>query len=465
MKKKLLGALSASLMMSLLLVGCSGSNDATTTKPEGETSEQTPTQEETTSTDEKQEVLKVAVFEGGYGKAFWEEVAKRFEADYPDVTVELTASPKIGDVIRPQLAAGNAPDFIYFASTNESGVAQALIKDKKLADLSDVFSQPAPGESTPIKDKMLPGFLDNKLTAPYGDVTVYLAPLYYNVTGLWYNSALFAEKGWEAPNTWDEFFALGDATASEGLSLFTYQGMYPGYNESIVWPAIAGAAGAEAVENIFSYADGAWEDENVVKALEIFQQIAEGDYLLKGTVAMNHTQAQTEHLKGSALFLPNGNWYEDEMKDAIQEGWEWGFMTSPVFNEGDTRYVATGIEEMYIPSDAANVELAKEFMRYLYKDEIVALNAELNHAVVPIEGAVEMAKEYVPASNYSSFKIFDESDVLPIMVGFEVATNTEINMKNEVFQPISSIMNKELTASDWAANLEVASDKVRESQE
>lgn len=465
MKKKLLGALSASLMMSLLLVGCSGSNDATTTKPEGETSEQTPTQEETTSTDEKQEVLKVAVFEGGYGKAFWEEVAKRFEADYPDVTVELTASPKIGDVIRPQLAAGNAPDFIYFASTNESGVAQALIKDKKLADLSDVFSQPAPGESTPIKDKMLPGFLDNKLTAPYGDVTVYLAPLYYNVTGLWYNSALFAEKGWEAPNTWDEFFALGDATASEGLSLFTYQGMYPGYNESIVWPAIAGAAGTEAVENIFSYADGAWEDENVVKALEIFQQIAEGDYLLKGTVAMNHTQAQTEHLKGSALFLPNGNWYEDEMKDAIQEGWEWGFMTSPVFNEGDTRYVATGIEEMYIPSDAANVELAKEFMRYLYKDEIVALNAELNHAVVPIEGAVEMAKEYVPASNYSSFKIFDESDVLPIMVGFEVATNTEINMKNEVFQPISSIMNKELTASDWAANLEVASDKVRESQE
>lgn len=465
MKKKLLGALSASFMMSLLLVGCSGSNDATTTKPEGETSEQTPTQEETTSTDEKQEVLKVAVFEGGYGKVFWEEVAKRFEADYPDVTVELTASPKIGDVIRPQLAAGNAPDFIYFASTNESGVAQALIKDKKLADLSDVFSQPAPGESTPIKDKMLPGFLDNKLTAPYGDGTVYLAPLYYNVTGLWYNSALFAEKGWEAPNTWDEFFALGDATASEGLSLFTYQGMYPGYNESIVWPAIAGAAGAEAVENIFSYADGAWEDENVVKALEIFQQIAEGDYLLKGTVAMNHTQAQTEHLKGSALFLPNGNWYEDEMKDAIQEGWEWGFMTSPVFNEGDTRYVATGIEEMYIPSDAANVELAKEFMRYLYKDEIVALNAELNHAVVPIEGAVEMAKEYVPASNYSSFKIFDESDVLPIMVGFEVATNTEINMKNEVFQPISSIMNKELTASDWAANLEVASDKVRESQE
>lgn len=462
MKRKLFSTLSATLMTSLLLVGCSASNEGTPSEPDVDSNQ---TNQEEVTPEVSEQVLKVAVFEGGYGKAFWEKVVERFESDYPNVSVELTASPKIGDVIRPQLVAGNAPDFIYFASTNESGVAQALIKDKKLADLTDVFNQPAPGESTPIKDKMLPGFLDNKLTAPYGDGKVYLAPLYYNVTGLWYNSALFSEKGWEAPKTWDEFFALGDLAKEEDLSLYTYQGMYPGYNESIVWPAIAGAAGADAIEKIFSYEDGAWEDENVIKALEIFEHMAKGDYLLKGTIAMNHTQAQTEHLKGSALFLPNGNWYEDEMKDAIQEGWEWGFMTSPVFNEGDTRYVATGIEEMYIPSDAANVELAKEFMRYLYKDEIVALNAELNHAIVPIDGAVEMAKEYVPASNYSSFKIFDEADVLPIMVGFEVATNTEINMKDEVFNPISSIMNQELSAKQWAENLEVASDKVRESQE
>lgn len=463
MKKKLFSTLSATLMMTLLLAGCS-SNE--TPKKEAETAPaaDTPAQEEVANDGEK-EVLKVAVFEGGYGKAFWEEVVKKFEADYPNVTVELTASPKIGDVIRPQLAAGNAPDFIYFASTNESGVAQALIKDKKLADLSDVFNQPAPGESTSIKDKMLPGFLENKLTSPYGDGTVYLAPLYYNVTGLWYNAALFAEKGWDVPTTWDQFFEIGDKAKAEGLSLFTYQGMSPGYNEALIWPAIAGSAGAEAVESIFSYQDGAWENADALKALEIFQKIAEGDYLLPGTVAMNHTQAQTEHLKGSAVFLPNGNWYEDEMKDAIQSGWEWGFTTAPVFTEGETRYVATGIEEMYIPADAENIEMAKEFMRYLYKDDIAKLNAELAHAVVPIEGAVEMAKDFIPASNYSSFKVFDEDGVLPLPVGFEVVSNTEINMKNEVFNPISSVMNKELTAEQWAANLETASDKVRESQQ
>ncbi len=441
-----------------LVVGCSN-----TTEPEGETPDQEGAQTENEDSTEKT-VLKVAVFEGGYGKAFWEEVEKRFEADYPEVDVELTASPKIGDVVRPQIAAGEAPDFIYFASSNSAGIANGLIKDNALADLTDVFENPAPGEDVAIKDKMLSGLLGNKLTAPYGDGKIYLAPLYYNVTGLWYNKALFNEKGWEAPVTWDDFFALGEKAKAEDLSLYTYQGMHPTYNEGVLWPTIASTAGVETVNNIFTYADGVWEDEAVIKALEAFESIANGDHLLPGTVAMNHTQAQTEHLKGSALFLPNGNWYEDEMKDAVQEGWEWGFMPAPVYNEGDTRYVATFIEEMYIPKDAKNVELAKTFMSYLYKDDMVALNAELNHAVVPVQNGVELAKEYIPASNYDSLKIFEQDNVMPLDLGWEAVANTEIIMNDEVFNPISSVMNKELSAKDWAAQLEVASDKVRDAK-
>ncbi len=458
MKKKLLTMLFSATLCTVLFAGCS--NDA----PQDEAKKPQIKEETDGTTEGEKQTLKLAVFEGGYGKAFWEEVASRFEADYPNVTVELTASPKIADVIRPQLAAGTTPDLIYYASSQQGGIVQALVKDRKLADLTDVFSQPAPGETTPIKDKILDGFLETDLVAPYGDGVPYLAPFYYNTTGIWYDSALFTEKGWEAPTTWDEFFALGDEAKEEGTSLFTYQGMAPGYMEALIWPAIAGAAGSEAVDAILNYEDGAWENPDVIKALEVVEKIATGDYLLPGTVAMTHTQSQTEHLKGSALFLPNGNWYETEMKDAIQEGWEWGFMTSPTFNKGETRYVLTGIEEIYIPSDAENIELAKEFMRYLYKDEIVALNAELSKGIVPIEGAVDMAKEFIPESNYSCFQVLDEENVAILPVRFATADNTEINMSDELFKPISSVMNKELTAKEWASNLEVASDKVRESQ-
>ena len=36
---------------------------------------------------------------------------------------------------------------------------------------------------------------------------------------------------------------LGDLAKAEGIALFTYQGIYPGYIESVLWPAIGSAGG------------------------------------------------------------------------------------------------------------------------------------------------------------------------------------------------------------------------------
>ena len=408
--------------------------------------------------------LDVAVFEGGFGTKFWEEAEKQFEELYPDVDVVLNASPNIGDVVRPKIAAGDPPDFIYHSAQNAKSVAKALIKDKNLVDLTDVFSKPAPGEKTPIKEKMLDGFLETSGAAPYGDGKVYLAPLYYNLTGLWYNKALFAEKGWEVPKTVDQFLALGKEAKKEGKALFTYQGQSPAYLEAVIWPLIASNGGAEAVSNIFTYGEGAWDNEAVTGALKLFEDLGKSGDVLKGTVAMNHIQSQTEHLKGSALFAPNGNWYEGEMKDAVQDGWEWGFMAPPVTNESDDQYVTTMIEEMYIPGQSDNIETAKEFMRFLYSDGMIELNSKESGAVIPVKNGVEIAKPYIPASNYDSFKIFDQG-VKPIIVAWETVANSEINMNDEVYTKVGSVVNGETTAAEWAKSLEKSSEKVRKVKE
>jgi hypothetical protein len=41
-----------------------------------------------------------------------------FEAAYPGVTVKMQISPTIGDIIRPQIVAGNVPDFIRMTMIN-----------------------------------------------------------------------------------------------------------------------------------------------------------------------------------------------------------------------------------------------------------------------------------------------------------------------------------------------------------
>ncbi|MDU7887001.1 MAG: carbohydrate ABC transporter substrate-binding protein, partial [Clostridium perfringens] len=330
----------------------------------------------------------------------------------------------------------------------------ALIKDKALVDLSDVFDREDPDNpGQKLKDKILPGFLDTPLTTPYGDGKVFLAPLYYNVTGMWYNKALFKEKGWEVPKTWDEFFELGKKAKDEGIALYTYQGQAPGYNEAVIFPMLASAAGEEAVENIFNYKEGAWKDPNVKKALDVFQRMADEDMVLNGTVGMTHTQAQVEFLNGKALFLPCGSWLEGEMKDAIPEGFEFGFMAPPAFKEGDTPYVTTTIEQMYIPAKSDQVELAKEFLAFQYTDAMVQKNAEIAKAVVPVKGSVEKAKASLDASGYESYKVVEEG-AKPIPLSFK-PTNSKLDFRNDsLFGPVGSIINKELTVDEWINNLE-----------
>ncbi len=405
--------------------------------------------------------LDVAVFEGGYGAAFWEEAEKKSEELYPDVDVKITASAKIGDVIRPQIASGNSPDFIYHSAQNAESVAKALIKDKNLADLTDVFEKAAPGEDTPIKDKMMDGLLDKTSVAPYGDGKPYLAPLYYNVTGLWYNKALFKEKVWGVPKTLDEFIELGKKAKAEGIALFTYQGQHPGYLEALVWPTIASEAGEEAIEAIFNYEEGAWDKPEVKAALEKIQKLGTDGYMLDGTPAMCHIQAQTAHLKGEALFCPNGNWYEGEMKDAVQDGWEWGFMAPVATKEGADRYVSTMIEEMYIPGNSDNIETAKEFMRFLYSDEMIEANAKLNQAVVPTKGALEVAKQYIPASSYDCLTVFNDG-TKPIIEAWKTVENTEINMRDEVLGKAGSVLSGEQTVQNWLDALKASNSKVIE---
>lgn len=447
--KKLVSIISITIMVMGSIVGCSSTG--------GDNTDENLASEEGKVAGK----LDVAVFEGGFGTAFWEEAEKKFEEKYPEVDVVLNASPNIGDVIRPQIASGNSPDFIYHSAQNAQSVAKALIKDKNLADLTDVFENPAPGEDKPIKDKMMDGFLDKSSCAPYGDGKIYLAPLYYNVTGLWYNKALFEEKGYEVPKTYDDFYELGKKANEDGISLFTYQGQHPGYLEALVWPTIASSAGEKAVNDIFNFEEGAWKKPEVKTALEYIEKIGKDGYLLNGTVAMCHIQAQTAHLKGEALFAPNGNWYEGEMKDAVQDGWEWGFMAPPAVKEGGDQYVSTMIEEMYIPGNSDNIETAKEFMRFLYSDEMVESNAKLNQAVVPVKNALEMAKPYLAESAYNCLTVFD-SGVKPLVEAWKTVENTEINMRDEVFNNAGPVFNGEKSALDWVDGLNKSSEKVRE---
>lgn len=144
--------------------------------------------------------LSIAVFEGGFGSDYWYSVVDAFEQAYPGVKVDMQISPTIADTIRPQIAAGNTPDFLVLNGTSYSVISQ-LITEHGLMDITDVFEGNAIGSEEALKDQIVGGLLTSGTCSPYGDGKIYQAPLNGAPTGLIYDKNLFEKNGWEVPVT------------------------------------------------------------------------------------------------------------------------------------------------------------------------------------------------------------------------------------------------------------------------
>jgi len=402
--------------------------------------------------------LNIAVFEGGYGSGFWEALIAKFEEDNPGVKINMQISPEIGDVIRPQIAAGNVPDLLALAINDQTGVVLSLIKDNCLLDITDVFDSPQYDSGAALRGKITAGFLESANCAPYGDGKIYLAPQNAGPMGLVYNKTLFEDNQWDIPMTWDDFFALGDRAKEQGIALFTYPGIYPEYMESILWPAIASAVGPEDFAKLQSYDVGIWGDPRVLALLGQFAKIGSGGYLLAGTAALDHAMSQTEHMHNKALFIPNGIWMETEMRDAARaEGYAFALAPPPVMKEGDTRYVMSSFEQLSIPKAARNPELARLFLRYFYTDEVLKMYADMCNAVIPTVNATSLIEGLVSDGVYSMFGAYDEPGADPLIVGFDAPPDGAlIRWSDEVFYSLSGLMNGSLSVQECSARIAAA---------
>ena len=462
--KRILGIIVAVLMLTSSLAGCVGSAPAEVpanpTPTDAATADSQPANTPPTSNDNdgQGEVLNIAIFEGGFGPDFWVEVVSMFENDNPGVKVNMQISPEIGEIIRPQIVAGNIPDFLNLNVNDQTGIVLNLIQERGLLDITDVFEGPQYDNDATLRSKIIDGFLQSALCAPYADGRIFLAPSNAGPMGLVYNITLFEENGWSVPVTWDDFFALGEKAAEQGISLMTYQGIYPGYMESILFPAIASRIGLEDFAKITSYDPGIWLDPRVVSVLENFERVGTSGMLMPGTVALNHTQSQTDQMNNKALFIPNGTWMEPEMEDVPRaEGYRFGLTPPPVFNAGDTRYIMSSVEQFSIPAGAANPELAKLFLRFLYTDEVIAMYARLSGAVMATNNALELTKDYLSEGTYGMFGAYSEPGAAAIIVGFDaIPEGSLINPGDEIFEPLADVMTGRMTALQWAENIDQA---------
>lgn len=408
-------------------------------------------------------VLNIAVFGGGYGDEYWYQIVEMFEEAYPGVTVNMQISPTIGQIITPQIAAGDWPDFMCCNGNDTQGLITTMKREKAILDITDVFDSPALGEEgVTLREKMMPGLLDSRKYAPYGDGRIYFAPFNCGPTGLVYNKTLFEKNGWELPKTWDEFYALGEEAAQQGISLFTYPGIYPYYWEHMLIAAITAHAGVDAINAIMSYEENSWDNPEVREVLEEFVRMAQG-YVLPGSEALNHTQSQSELMMDHALFISTGNWVESEMADAPRtEGFVFAMAPAPCVSEDETSYIRNDGDTFIIPAEADNTELAKEFLRFLYTDESVKLFAEKSNGVYATADALDLVEGIVSDGVYGMYSVNNQPGVNAVVAVLDaVPDGCNVVPMDVIWNPVPDVLAGRMTIDQWIDQIETAYAEIR----
>ena len=414
---------------------------------------------ETASVEEESGEIDFYVFEGGYGRA-WEDAVASIFLERTGVKVNVTASPNIGEILRPKMIAGESPDIVSLNWGHQAGILEALFKEDGLEDITDLVNRDS------LKGRFLDGFLESERVSPYGDGRVYVAPLFYTGLGMVYNAAYFEANDIEVPKTWGEFFDLGDRVRNidPDRALFTYQGIYTGYLENMVFPAIAGAGGLEAAKALMNYEEGSVSTPAVKAVLQNLGDIAANGYLMEGTTALNHTDSQAAFMRGDALFHPNGAWVVNEMAEADREDvFSWSVAAPPTLEAGAAQYALAHLSSIWIPKAAKNKADAKDFLEFMYSDESMLLAAELAGAAMPIEGGLDLVMDSLDPSVAGFFTLFSEG-VLPMTSSWSpLPDGTKMNPKTEFWDKnIAGLMKGEVSVDELSANMEEVYAQVRQ---
>lgn len=402
--------------------------------------------------------LKFAAIETGYGAEMWPAIVAEYEKLNPNVKIELNQAKDIEASLPAKIQAGDYPDVVMLALGRKDAIPENFIKEKALADISSVLDTKILGEDKTVKEKLVSGFTGNTLTNPYGDDKVYLMPMFYSPTGLFYNKALFEKNSWTVPKTWDEVFALSEAAKAQNISLITYP--TTGYLDTFLPPIIAAKGGESFLADALKYKEGIWDSAEMKEVFALLGKVA--SQVEPSTVANATNEGFTKNqqllLDNKVLFLPNGTWIVGEMAATTPADFKWGMTAYPAFKEGGDQFAFSWFEQIWVPAEAKNIDAAKEFIAFLYSDAAAAIFAKYN-AVQPI---TSYPYDKLSAENQVFYDVYKHG-AKALVGGFATTKPVEgIDFYGTLYGTLNSVVNGSKTAEQWQQEVVDMMNKLRE---
>ncbi|WP_042143074.1 ABC transporter substrate-binding protein [Paucisalibacillus sp. EB02] len=395
--------------------------------------------------------LEIQYFVGGYGDSWWKEVIADFQEAYPDVNIIEHAGPNINEEMRSRWVSNDPPDVVYIDGAGSSETQ--MVEDGQLLDLTEWVA----GIELEGGDKLADSFIVKP--ADY-DGKIYSLPLVFDTWGTWYDKALFEESGYTVPTNFDEFMeSMSEIKAGEGIDPFVTSGQHPYYFlRGMLYPAFAAAGGEELLADVITGKEGAWSSEQVLEIMKRVETMVEEGMFDSGLGALNHTQSQMNFLLHENTFIPVGFWLPNEMKNDIPEGFDFGFIPSPM-NAADEKYaIVPDLRPLAIAQEAENPDAAKAFVEFVFTREYASSFSEHTGAIMNLNGVDLTQNENVPEYLMEANAMINDPDLVQI---YEKPHPMSADLETPIGNALISLMLGNMTAEEFVAEAEKAAEEYR----
>lgn len=314
--------------------------------------------------------------------AFIDYAIAAFAEAHPEITLNVVATEQSSykTKLNTAMAAGTPPDVFY---SLPGGFLGAFVDGGQVMALDDAMATDGWGDS----------FLPSALAQTTIDGHIYAAPVDVDSAMFWYDKTLFAAKGWETPETWEDLMALAEKAKAEGLIPFAL-----GNKDS--WPATfwfqyleMRLRGSGQITAFVQDDPDATLMPQAVDAFAHVAQVSEAGYFPIGFNGMGDQEANILFLNGQAAMMLNGTWQIGASNDA-PEDFDLGFFPFPSVagGEGDQSDVLGGVAATYAISEtAANKDAALTLVRFLTSPEVMETYVDMRKTMVTVKGATTEA--------------------------------------------------------------------------
>lgn len=375
MKKRIVSALLAAVMVAGLFGGCGGnkqSSVASSASPEATTSKTESTAAPESSAVATGDVVEIEFFQQKREAVdSFNALIEMFQEKNPNIKVTQNVVPDASTVLMTRAASNDMPDVMMHWPTD-----------------SQFISLVAGGQVLPLDDT---GILDN-VQASYVEALKmedghnYCMPFSCNFMGVFYDEDMFAEHNYETPTTWDEMIAIAEDIKSRGEVAFIFPDK-DSWTISQLEGNISGKDRPDSTQFYQDLKDGKTtfqDDEISVDAWEKILQLHE--YSQGDTLSLGYDQCISDFATGTGYMFIQGIWASSSIEAANPDK---HINMFPMPNDSGDIAQPIGVDTGIAlcagrPDDKA--EAAKQFVLFMSTTEAAQKYSDLDHSPSCIKG-------------------------------------------------------------------------------